>query len=89
VARDEEGKADVRLALSALLTIARKNTVPGDQFYLDLVERIVEQGNLSERISAALLPYMETDDEYTEAARRLYIRLSDCLLQNEPWDGRL
>ncbi|MCU0726448.1 MAG: glutamate-cysteine ligase family protein [Planctomycetes bacterium] len=89
IPREPDGKGEVRDALRALLAIARKATRPEDHLYLDLVAKVIEAGNLSERISAALLPFMESDDDYTEAARRLYIRLSDCLLANEPWDGTL
>ncbi len=89
MAREGDGKGSVKDALRALLAIARKSTRADEHVYLDLAGKIIEEGNLSERISIALIPYMESDDEYTEAARRLYIRLSDCLQQNEPWDGKL
>jgi hypothetical protein len=37
---------------------------------------------------AALLPRVDDDRGFTEAARRIYIRLSECLVENQPWEGR-
>ena len=57
--------------------------------YLDLIERVIGTGSLSERIRAALAPYEDASDEdFTEAARRIYIELMDCLEATEPWAGR-
>jgi hypothetical protein len=56
---------------------------------MELVGRVIESGSLSERIRAALLPHERgSDEEFTEAARRVYIELMDCLEANEPWRGR-
>jgi hypothetical protein len=50
---------------------------------------VIETGTLSERIRAVLLPHAQApDEEFTEAARRVYIELMDCLEANEPWRGR-
>lgn len=86
--RDAEGQAPVQAALAALLAGARRCASPAEVPYLDLVERIRAAGSLSERIAAALRPYEADEDAFTEAARRLYIELADCLLDNRPWRGR-
>jgi glutathione synthase/RimK-type ligase-like ATP-grasp enzyme/gamma-glutamyl:cysteine ligase YbdK (ATP-grasp superfamily) len=89
VERDETGRADVRDVLRRLLEGARTVVQPAEAPYLDLVERVIETGTLSERIRAALLPFADASDEdFTEAARRIYIELMDCLEANEPWAGR-
>ena len=49
---------------------------------------LIDSGSLSERIVAQLRPLEEDEDAFTEAARRIYIELADCLLDNEPWSGR-
>jgi len=85
--RDRHGKAMVVTALSSLLEMARKQCASDEEDYLDLVATIIENGNLSERIRKQLLPLSQDFIELTEMARRIYIRLSDCLLANEPWDG--
>ena len=75
--------------LRALLEDARKTARKDEAEYLELVGRVIETGSLSERIRAALRPYERaSDEELTEAARRVYIELMDCLEANEPWRGR-
>lgn len=87
--RGDDGRLPVRAVLRALLEDARRAVRRDEAHYLDLVERIVETGPLSERIRAALAPYEQaSDEEFTEAARRIYIELCDCLEANEPWRGR-
>ncbi|MEW5930652.1 MAG: glutamate-cysteine ligase family protein [Gemmatimonadota bacterium] len=89
VARDAEGRADVRDVLRALLEDARRSVRRDEAEYLELAGRVVEAGTLSERIRAALLPFQEAEDEvFTDAARRIYIELMDCLEANEPWVRR-
>ena len=88
VRRDAQGRADVRDVLRGLLALARKEARTDEAPYLDLVEGIVERGNLSERIAASLEPFVKDDDGFTDAARRLYVELSDCLVENTPWKGR-
>lgn len=88
VARDDEGRASVRDVLRLLLERARREVRKDEADYLDLVERMIETGSLSERIRAALLPLVEDEEGFTEAARHLYIELADCLEANEPWRGR-
>ncbi|MDQ3522717.1 MAG: hypothetical protein M3434_10330, partial [Gemmatimonadota bacterium] len=79
----------VREVLRALLADARRVVRPDEALYLDLVERIIETGTLAEHIRAAMGPYLEADDDtYTEAARRIYIELAECLEANEPWQRR-
>jgi glutathione synthase/RimK-type ligase-like ATP-grasp enzyme/gamma-glutamyl:cysteine ligase YbdK (ATP-grasp superfamily) len=89
VARDAEGRADVRDVLRVLLEDARRSVRRDEAEYLELAGRIIEAGTLSERIRAALLPFQEAEDEvFTDAARHIYIELMDCLEANEPWARR-
>ncbi|HYW13146.1 MAG TPA: glutamate-cysteine ligase family protein [Longimicrobium sp.] len=89
VERDGDGTADVKEVLRHLLSGARKSVRKDEAGYLDLAARMVEAGTLSERIRAALAPVANADDEtFTEAARRIYIELIDCLEANEPWARR-
>ena len=68
---------------------ARRSVRKDEAEYLELAGRIIEAGTLSERIRAALLPFQEAEDEvFTDAARRIYIELMDCLEANEPWARR-
>ncbi|HEX8360415.1 MAG TPA: glutamate-cysteine ligase family protein [Longimicrobium sp.] len=87
--RDAEGRVEARDALRALLAAARRAVRRDEGPYLDLVARMIETGSLSERIRAELAPVADADDErFTEAARRIYIELMDCLEANEPWVRR-
>jgi glutathione synthase/RimK-type ligase-like ATP-grasp enzyme/gamma-glutamyl:cysteine ligase YbdK (ATP-grasp superfamily) len=89
VERDGEGRADAKEVLRHLLCGARRAVRKDEAPYLDLAARMVETGTLSERIRAALAPVADADDEtFTEAARRIYIELIDCLEANEPWARR-
>jgi glutathione synthase/RimK-type ligase-like ATP-grasp enzyme len=89
VERDGDGMADARQVLRHLLLGARKGVRRDEAPYLDLAGRMIESGTLSERIRAALAPVAHADDEtFTEAARRIYIELIDCLEANEPWARR-
>jgi hypothetical protein len=86
--RDAEGRVDVREALVDLLAMATKEARADERPYLPLIGGIVERGNLSERIAAALEPHVKDEDAFTDAARRVYIELSDALTENRPWKGR-
>ena len=87
--RDETGRTDVRAVLRHLLELARKGARRDEAPYLELIAAVIERGSLSECIRAALAPYEHAaDEEFTEAARRVYIELMDCLDANEPWRGR-
>ena len=89
VERDADGRAEVKEVLRHLLCGARRAVRRDEASYLDLAARMVETGTLSERIRAALAPVAGADDEtFTEAARRIYIELIDCLEANEPWARR-
>lgn len=89
VERDETGRTDVRAVLRALLAGARKTVRKDEAPYLELIARVIECGSLSECIRAALRPHEAgSDEDFTEAARRVYIELMDCLEANEPWRGR-
>ena len=75
------GKGEIRLPRGNIAFMPQKP-------YFPLVEGIVEHGNLSERIAAALEPHVDDEDAFTDAARRVYIELSDALTENKPWKGR-
>jgi len=87
--RDETGRTDVRAVLRHVLELARKGARRDEAPYLELVAAVIDRGSLSECIRSALAPYEQASDEdFTEAARRVYIELMDCLDANEPWRGR-
>ena len=86
--RGEDGKTPVREILRELLDGARRAVRKDEAPYLELAERVIESGTLSERIRAVLEPYAQSDEEFTEAARRVYIELCDALEANEPWGRR-
>jgi hypothetical protein len=89
VDRGADGSADARTVLRHLFAGARRAVRKDEAAYLDLVARMIETGTLSERIRAEMAPFAEADDEtFTEAARRIYIELIDCLEANEPWTRR-
>jgi glutathione synthase/RimK-type ligase-like ATP-grasp enzyme/gamma-glutamyl:cysteine ligase YbdK (ATP-grasp superfamily) len=89
VDRDETGRADVRAVLGHVLSGARKAALKDEAPYMELVDGVIHRGSLSECIRSALAPYEEArDEDFTEAARRIYIELMDCLEANEPWRGR-
>ena len=88
-ARESDGTASVRDVLNVLIEGARAHAPMEDMKYLDLVERVVESGSLSERIREHLLPYNDRGkEEFNEMVRHIYIQLMDCLDANEPWEGR-
>jgi gamma-glutamyl:cysteine ligase YbdK (ATP-grasp superfamily) len=84
-----EGPVPARDALRVLLEGARRAVRRDEAHYLDLAGRMIETGTLSEHIRAELAPFAGADDEqFTEAARHIYIELMDCLEANEPWRRR-
>lgn len=87
-ARDEGGRVEVRHALRELLALARRKARADEEEYLDIVERVIERGNLSECIARTLQPFTDDDEAFLDAARRVYIQLSECLIENRPWSGR-
>jgi glutathione synthase/RimK-type ligase-like ATP-grasp enzyme len=86
--RGPDGLVPVQAVLRDFLGHARKVVRREDADYLDLVETMIESGSLSERIRSHLMLYVDDDEGFTEAARRVYIELADCLESNEPWWGR-
>jgi glutathione synthase/RimK-type ligase-like ATP-grasp enzyme/gamma-glutamyl:cysteine ligase YbdK (ATP-grasp superfamily) len=86
--RDKQGRVAMTDALHDLLARARREARADEQPYLALLPAVIEQGNLSERIAAALAPHVQDDDGFTDAARRIYVELSECLTENVPWKGR-
>ena len=89
VERDADGTAEARAVLRHLLAGAQRAARRDEADLLELAGRMIEAGTLSERIRAELAPVADADDEtFTEAARRIYIELIDCLEANEPWARR-
>lgn len=86
--RGDDGKVPVRSVLTAILAAGRKVVRKDEADYLDLVERMIRSGTLSERIRDQLLPHVSDEEDFTESARRIYIELADALEANEPWRGR-
>jgi glutathione synthase/RimK-type ligase-like ATP-grasp enzyme/gamma-glutamyl:cysteine ligase YbdK (ATP-grasp superfamily) len=86
--REAEGRVPVREVMGQLLALARKHVRKDEAAYLDLLEPVIERGNLSERIAQALTPWTDDDEAFMDAARRLYVELSECLRENTPWRGR-
>jgi glutathione synthase/RimK-type ligase-like ATP-grasp enzyme/gamma-glutamyl:cysteine ligase YbdK (ATP-grasp superfamily) len=78
----------VRRVLEALLERARGVARRDEAGYLDLVDGIIEQGTLSERIRARLEPAGGSAGTMHAALREVYAELADCLISNEPWAGR-
>jgi glutathione synthase/RimK-type ligase-like ATP-grasp enzyme/gamma-glutamyl:cysteine ligase YbdK (ATP-grasp superfamily) len=88
VDRGRDGMASARAVLQALLLSARKGIRKDEAPYLDLVERMLRTGTLSERLRAALEPYAADEAAWRERLRAVYSDLADCLVRNEPWPGR-
>ena len=87
--RADDGTLGARDVLRHLLEGARGAVLKPESPYLELAGRMIETGTLSEHIRAALDPFAEASDEdFTEAARKVYIELMDCLEANEPWGRR-
>ena len=87
-ARGEDGKIAVRDALAALVDIVSRRAPAEEKPYLAEVARMVEQGSLSECLKRALAPWIDQEEGFTEAARRVWIELAECLVENRPWEGR-
>jgi glutathione synthase/RimK-type ligase-like ATP-grasp enzyme/gamma-glutamyl:cysteine ligase YbdK (ATP-grasp superfamily) len=86
--REDDGGIDVRRALRELLAMAREAVRADEAPYLDLVEKVVQTGSLAERIVSTLEPHVTDEEGFTDAARRVYVELSEALRENEPWSGR-
>lgn len=86
--RDKQGRAAMQDVLADLLARARRHARADERPYLALLDGVIERGNLSERIAAALAPHLSDDDGFTDAARRIYVELSESLTENVPWKGR-
>lgn len=86
--RDADGRAEVRVALRQLVERVDRRVSAEEQPYIDLVARIVAYGSLSEGILRVLQPLVHDEEAFTDAARRTWIELADCLVENRPWPGR-
>ncbi|HEX6132991.1 MAG TPA: glutamate-cysteine ligase family protein [Longimicrobiales bacterium] len=82
------GRVPVAEVLRILLDRAARAVVDADAGYLPLVEQIIQQGTLSERIRARLEPHARSETALRRALREVYRELADCLVSNEPWVGR-
>jgi glutamate--cysteine ligase len=89
VARDRSGLASARDVLASMLELAAPATKKSDRGYLDDVADIIEHGNLSEKIRAVLAPHAADERAFEDHARRVYIHLADCLIENRAWNGRI
>jgi glutathione synthase/RimK-type ligase-like ATP-grasp enzyme/gamma-glutamyl:cysteine ligase YbdK (ATP-grasp superfamily) len=79
---------EVAAVLRGLLERAYDGVVEADAGYLPLIEPIIAHGTLSERIRARLEPHAQSETALRRALREVYRELADCLLSNEPWQGR-
>ncbi len=86
--RDARGTLSARQVLAWHLERIQWRVRLQEQRYLDLSAGIVQQGSLAERILSRLLPLASNEEEFTPAARRIWIELADCLVENRPWSGR-
>ena len=87
-ARGDDGRVSVRDVLADLLGRAGRRPKREEEDYLGLVAGVVRAGNLSERIAAVLSPHIPDEQGFTDAARHVYRQLSECLVENRPWEGR-
>jgi glutathione synthase/RimK-type ligase-like ATP-grasp enzyme/gamma-glutamyl:cysteine ligase YbdK (ATP-grasp superfamily) len=83
-----DGSVEVRTILRGLLERARRGVADADASYLDAVERIIEEGTLSERIRARLEPHAGSETALRRALKEVYAELGESLVRNEPWAGR-
>jgi glutathione synthase/RimK-type ligase-like ATP-grasp enzyme/gamma-glutamyl:cysteine ligase YbdK (ATP-grasp superfamily) len=86
--RDAAGTASARDVLRELLDSAQKSVRRDEAPYLDVVERVIEAGSLSERIRAALEPHERGSGKFRRRLQDVYAELADCLERNEPWPRR-
>lgn len=87
--RDADGRARAGDALEIMLELATPEVKKAERGYLDDIADIIEHGNLSEKIRAVLAPYADDERAFEDHARRVYIHLADCLIDNRPWNGRI
>ncbi|MEZ4235170.1 MAG: glutamate-cysteine ligase family protein [Myxococcota bacterium] len=89
VSRGDDGKVGVQALLRDLLGQVSKRPKAEEAPYLELVGKVIERGSLSECIQRRLLPHVDDrGDGFTQAARVVFRELSECLVDNRPWDGR-
>jgi glutathione synthase/RimK-type ligase-like ATP-grasp enzyme/gamma-glutamyl:cysteine ligase YbdK (ATP-grasp superfamily) len=90
--RDEAGHGEdvaVRDVLRGLLDRARMAARADEADYFALIEGVIENGSLGERIRAALEPHAAAGGAaFRDATRAVYRELIDSLENNEPWAGR-
>lgn len=88
--RDREGTLSAREVLAWHLERVSRRVPKQEERYAELVAERLASGSLSEQIIAGLAPLASSeepgaDEAFTEAARRVWIELADCLLDNRPW----
>jgi glutathione synthase/RimK-type ligase-like ATP-grasp enzyme/gamma-glutamyl:cysteine ligase YbdK (ATP-grasp superfamily) len=76
----------VRTVLSALLERAHRSATADEAAYLPLIEDVIANGSLSERIRRRLSGV--APETLPSELRKVYAELADCLVRNEPWSGR-
>ncbi len=87
--RGTDGRVEARDVVAWLFDKVDHRVPKAEVGYRDLVGQVVEHGSLAERILARLRPLADAgDQEFTDAARRVWIELADCLVDNRPWSGR-
>ena len=86
--RDADGTISNRECLRFFLSIAERSVRRDEADYLPLIARVIESGNLSERIRARLAPHAAQPVEFRAETSRVYEELAECLVQNRPWPGR-
>jgi glutathione synthase/RimK-type ligase-like ATP-grasp enzyme/gamma-glutamyl:cysteine ligase YbdK (ATP-grasp superfamily) len=88
VDRSDDGAAAAGEVLRELLAGARRVVRRDEAPYLDLVEKIIAEGSLAERIRGVLEPVEADESALRDRLREVYGELADCLVRNEPWSGR-
>ncbi len=90
--RDAQGRVEARAVHQFLLSRMGGRLPAEEQRYADVMATIIANGSLAERLLARLQPVADrpasADNEFTELARRLWIELADCLVENRLWTGR-
>jgi glutamate---cysteine ligase / carboxylate-amine ligase len=77
-----------RTVLESLLKRAHSSISLDDAGYLALVEDVIAQGSLAERIRARLQPFAGSGAVFRAELRSVYGELAECLVSNQPWAGR-
>jgi glutamate--cysteine ligase len=85
--RAVDGTISAAEALRPLLARVRARP-SAESAYLDLIARILDSGNLSEAIRRQLRPLEADRTAFEVRLHTIYNELADCLVANQPWEGR-